>query len=291
MNNPAPSALPLATEAIEARMRTAISAAGAGASVAMSHLLLAPHGRLEPEIKADGTPVTPGDREAELAIRARINADFPDDGVLGEEYGEEPGSTGVRWIIDPIDGTKSYLRGVPLFGTLVAAEFTGAGGAPRIIAGAIDMPGLHENLHAGLGLGAWWSRGADKPTRAQVSTRTDPTQSCVCVTEIGQWTTPTLAPKLASLAQAFGAIRGWSDCYAHLLLATGRIEAVVEPSVATWDVAAASIIISEAGGSSGDWHGEGDHRSSRWLACSPALRKPLLDALADNTTKEEVRTR
>jgi len=291
MNDPAQRPPPLAKEAIEARMRTAISAAGAGAAVAMGHLLLAPHGRLEPETKPDGTPVTPGDREAELAIRARIVAEFPDDGVLGEEYGEEPGSTGIRWIIDPIDGTKSYLRGVPLFGTLVAAEFTGDDGVSRIIAGAIDMPGIHECLHAGLGLGAWWSKGAQKPIRTHVSSRTDPAQSCVCVTEIGQWTSPALAPKLASLAQRFGVVRGWSDCYAHLLLATGRIEAVVEPAVALWDVAASSIIINEASGASGDWQGSGDHRSPQWLACARALRQPLLDALADHTTKEEVRTR
>jgi histidinol-phosphatase len=119
---------------------------------------------LQVELKSDASPVTQADREAEQLLRKRILEAFPDDGVLGEEFGESPGKNGVRWILDPIDGTKSFICGVPLYGTMVGVEFDG-----RCPIGVVYIPGLDEGVFAQTGQGAFHFRGAAEPQRCSVS--------------------------------------------------------------------------------------------------------------------------
>jgi len=203
------------------------------------------------DVKDDGTPVTDADRDAERALRAAIEASFPDDAILGEEFEDRPGSSGYRWIIDPIDGTKSFVHGVPLYGTLVAVERD-----RRSVAGVIRMPALDESVYAGEGSGAWHVAGGESPVPARVSGVDDVSQAMMCTTSMDYFSRTGRGALFESLCGRFGATRGWSDCYAHVLVATGRAEVVVEPEISPWDVAPMTVIMREAGGRYTGWDGE-----------------------------------
>ena len=181
------------------------------------------------EEKGDGSPVTRADREAEQRARDWIQERFPTDGILGEEYGEEPGTSGRRWILDPIDGTKTFVRGVPLWGTLVAVAQ-----GEQVLAGAMSFPALGEQIAAAPGEGCWHNG-----TRAQVSTIHRLSAATVLATgEEG----------LRALAGQAGLARTWGDCYGYLLVATGRAEVMVDLRMGDWDSACLLPIIEEAGG-------------------------------------------
>lgn len=202
---------------------------------------------LSVERKADASPVTVADRAAEEEIRGLIREAYPRDGILGEEFGEVRGESGRRWIVDPIDGTQSFLRGVPLFGTLIALEEGG-----EVLLGVAHFPALDETVHAARGRGAWWRRGSSATKAARVSETATLYESLLCATS---------AP-LAHQAEAFGRLRrsvslerGWGDCYGHILVATGRAEVMVDPAMNLWDCAALDPIVREAGGTFTDWNG------------------------------------
>jgi histidinol-phosphatase len=201
--------------------------------------------------KADGTVVTTADRETETHLRRLINSEFPDDGLVGEEYGEEAGRGAYRWILDPIDGTKSFACGVPLFGTLVALQREGV-----IEIGLMSLPAIDELVWAIREMGTWHVRGHEPAQQARVSHVDDLARATVCTTSYDYFRDAGLGPAHEALCRGVGSTRGWSDCYAQLLLATGRIDAVVEPLVYPWDVAAVQVIIQEAGGRYSDWTGE-----------------------------------
>lgn len=190
------------------------------------------------ESKADGSPVTVADREAEQVARAWITAHYPDDGILGEEFGGSDGRSGRRWILDPIDGTKSFVRGVPLWGTLIAVVE-----GEEVLAGAAAFPALDELISAAPGEGCWCNG-----SRARVSGTSALAEATVLVTDDRAFLTPSLREGWSSLAAAASVARTWGDCYGYLLLATGRAEVMVDPVVNLWDIAAFLPIIEEAGG-------------------------------------------
>ena len=197
------------------------------------------------DIKTDGSPVTDADRGAERLAREWIAQRFPDDGILGEEFGlERPGSK-RRWIIDPIDGTKAFIRGVPLWGTLVAVA-----DGPHVVAGAAFFPAVDEIVIAGVGEGCWWNgnrcrtSGVDRLDRATILTTDDRFR-----------TNPHRRDAWLDLAMRSAICRTWGDCYGYLLVATGRAEAMIDDIISPWDVAAFAPIISEAGGVLTDWRG------------------------------------
>jgi histidinol phosphatase-like enzyme (inositol monophosphatase family) len=202
------------------------------------------------ERKGDDSPVTVADREAEAHMRRRIAASFPDDSVLGEEMGESAGTSGWRWILDPIDGTKSFIHGVPLFGTLIGVKLEGR---PQL--GVIHLPALEETVYAMRGGGAWWSRPGAEECPARVS-------SCARLAE-GLFTTTstTTYERLGrravydALQARAGLTRSWGDCYGYALVATGRAEVMIDPRMAVWDAAAMLPILEEAGGTFTDWNG------------------------------------
>jgi len=245
------------------------------------------------ERKRDGSHVTIADREAERLIRDAIAARFPGDAILGEELGESGGTgappvspnggTGVppvsapsfRWIIDPIDGTASFVHGVPLFGTLIGVEHAG-----EPVVGVIHMPALDEAVHAARAGGCWWTRPGQQPVRTSVTATRTLKDALVLTTSLDYFKATGTMDAFTRLVGAAGSMRGWSDCYAYLLVATGRADAVVEPKVNAWDVAPMGIILPEAGGVHTDWTGTPTIHSTRSLAAPPALVNELVGVLA-----------
>lgn len=198
------------------------------------------------ETKADGTPVTVADREAEAAAREWLAARFPDDGVLGEEYGESAAQAGRRWVIDPIDGTKSFVRGVPLWGTLVAlCERT------SVLVGAAYFPAVNEMIVAAPGEGCWCN-----DVRSHVSDVDSMTDATVLTTDTRFAGNESRREGWRALAGQAGLARTWGDAYGYLLVATGRAEVMVDPVMNPWDAAPFLPIIEEAGGVFADWSGQ-----------------------------------
>lgn len=184
--------------------------------------------------KPDGTPVTQADTEAEALVRARLVEERPDDSVIGEEHDDRPGGSGRRWIVDPIDGTRSFARGVPLFATLVALD-DAAGSA----VGVIHLPALDETIWGVRGGGCWWN---GEPAR--VSSTADLAGGYVMTSAVDHWPLASLQPFLAGDV----VLRTWGDAYGYALVATGRAEAMIDPVVNVWDVAPMPVILAEAGG-------------------------------------------
>ncbi|HET7322631.1 MAG TPA: inositol monophosphatase family protein, partial [Longimicrobiaceae bacterium] len=194
------------------------------------------------ELKADASPVTEADRAAEQRLRERIRARYPDDGILGEEGGEEPGRSGRRWVLDPIDGTRSFIHGVPLYGVMVALE---AGGEP--VLGVLHFPALGDTVAAARGLGCRWN---GRPARVSATARL----ADALVLTSGDLPA-TRVPGLQRLSESAGSFRTWGDCYGYALVATGRAEAMLDPELKVWDAAAVRPVIEEAGGVFTDWSG------------------------------------
>jgi histidinol-phosphatase len=203
------------------------------------------------ELKRDQSPVTIADCQAEQHLRERIAATFPADAILGEEFPERAGDSGYRWILDPIDGTKSFISGVPLYGTLIGVEFEG-----RSVVGVIHLPGLNEMVYAARGQGTWNVRGNGQPTPARVS-RTPRLAECLyCTSEVKTFTKTGRREAFDQFDSACRLARTWGDCYGYLLVATGRADVMVDPLMNVWDCAALQPVIEEAGGTFTNWQGE-----------------------------------
>ena len=258
---------------VTARLESAIGFARAGGEVALGYFGTT---GFEVSTKRDGTEVTTADRESEARLRELIEAAFPDDGILGEEHGEKRSASGWRWVLDPIDGTASFVHGVPLFGTLVACEFERA-----TQVGVIHMPALGETVYAGAGGGAWHlTRGGGEPVRARVSGVTSVSDAMMCTTSYDYFRRGGCEGALKAMYERFGSTRGWSDCYAHVLCATGRIDAVVEPVLHPWDIAPMQVIYAEAGGRTTDWLGRPGAYWPTGVSSNGALHEELLALLA-----------
>lgn len=203
------------------------------------------------ETKADGSPVTEADKACEEIIRRGLAERYPGDGVLGEEFGDQAGESGYRWVIDPIDGTFSFVHGVPLYTTLIGLERVGDG---RAVAGVIHAPALRETVWARVGGGAWHIEG-DGPARpARVSGVSRLSGATVATTSLEYWGEGG-AETWLRIMRACAHTRGWPDAYAAILTATGRCDGFVEPSLKRWDMAPFWPIFSEAGGRVSDWEG------------------------------------
>lgn len=213
------------------------------------------------ETKADGSPVTIADREAEEAARAWLAAHFPEDGILGEELGEQPGTSGRTWVIDPIDGTKSFVRGVPLWGSLVALVQ-----GEKVLAGAAYFPAVEEILAAAPGEGCWWNG-----ERARVSRTSTLAGATVLITDERSFRSAALRDGWRTLIGEADVARGWGDCFGYLLVATGRAEAMVDPIVNAWDAACFQPIIEEAGGVFTDFQGKRSAFGGSAIATNAAL--------------------
>jgi histidinol-phosphatase len=199
-----------------------------------------------PEFKADDTPVTVADREAETLIRERIGARYPRHAVLGEEYGEDEGSgADYRWVVDPIDGTKSFVRGVPLYGVLIGLEIEGV-----CEVGAAYFPAIDEMVCAATGEGCYRNG-----RRTSVSTTRSLAQGMVTFTDADSFEEHGRSAAWQRIRSSAGGTRGWSDAYGHALVATGRVDLMLDPIINPWDCGPFPPILREAGGYFGDWSG------------------------------------
>jgi histidinol-phosphatase len=224
---------------------------------------------IRPDYKADDTPVTAADHAAEELIRGEIERTYPGHAIVGEEYGESAGQGNpFRWLVDPIDGTKSFMRGVPLYGVLIGLEIEGV-----IRVGAAYFPALDEMLCAAHGLGCWWNG-----RRASVSDVASFERTCICYTSYKSFTQrdPGLFERLSNSVYM---MRGWSDAYGYLLVATGRAEAMLDPRMNIWDCGPFPVILREAGGFYGSWQGVDGHTHGEALACNAALKPKVLDLM------------
>ncbi len=206
--------------------------------------------------KGDGSPLTIADQEAETFLREEISKAFPDDGIVGEEFGVTEGTSEFNWILDPIDGTKSFICGVPLYGTMVAVERIGDSGDRQSVIGSVYLPGIDEGIFASTGQGAWYFQGDEAAVRARVS-KTKRVEDAVLVTsEVETFGEREAADVYGRLAQSVYFSRTWGDVYGYLLVATGQVDVMIDPILNVWDAAAVEPIIREAGGRFTDWSGE-----------------------------------
>ncbi len=221
------------------------------------------------EIKSDHTPVTVADREVEQVIIATIKRDFPEHGFLGEETGQSSNSSDYVWIIDPIDGTKNFIRNIPLFGTQIALMHK-----QRIIVGVSSMPAMGELLYAADD--AAFLNG--KPVR--VSDMAEFSQASISFAGLNRMPNDIKPDRMFELFESVNRVRGFGDCYPFHLLATGRLEAVVQSYIHIWDIAALVAMIEAAGGKCTDFSGQPIGISSiDLLASNGKIHDKLLDFL------------
>ena len=195
-------------------------------------------GIVEHDAKGDGSPVTVADKGAEELIRAAVEARHPEHSILGEEYGESNEGARVRWILDPIDATRSFMHGVPLYGVLIGIEIEGESAV-----GVSHFPPLRETVAAGRGLGCTWN---GRP--CSVSKVATIEEAVITTTDVERLLSRPEGPGWRRLQQRCAFSRTWGDCYGHALVATGRTEAQVDPLMAPWDAGPFLTILTEAGG-------------------------------------------
>src|SRR5947209_7315874 len=227
---------------------------------------------LDAERKADGSFVTVADREAEKFLRAEIARRFPADAIIGEEEGEQTGTTNRRWIIDPIDGTYSFVHGVPFYGVLIGLEI-----ADEPAVGVVNIPVLDELIKAARGQGWYWNGEL-----ARVSTTGAMADALLLATDFGTCARYGFGAAADELQQRFGARRTWGDCYGHVLVATGRADCMLDPVMNVWDCAPLLPIIEEAGGTFTDWKGRRTIRGGNAVSTNGVLFSEVFQIINKN---------
>ncbi|HEV8711904.1 MAG TPA: inositol monophosphatase family protein [Candidatus Binatia bacterium] len=222
-------------------LSAAVAAARAAGEIALQYFRT----NLTVETKADHTPVTRADRECEARIVEFLSARFPDYGFLGEEFGERPGRINARWIIDPIDGTKNFIRGIPFFATLIALEEAG-----EVTTGVMHAPAVGDLLYARKGQGAF-ANGR----QVQVSAITDLRDAMLIHGGLKDLKVRPCWQPFLRLVDTTARQRGFGDALGHSVVICGQAEVALEPEIKPWDVAATKIIVTEAGGRFSDFAG------------------------------------
>src|SRR5439155_19356164 len=230
---------------------------------------------LQVDSKADGSPVTAADRAAERLAREWIDKQFPAAGVLGEEFALTRPDASRRWILDPTDGTKSYIRGIPLWGTLVAVAE-----GQEVLAGAAVFPAVDEILVAARACGCWWNGRA-----CTVSSVRELSAATVLVTDDRFPDNRGRRDAWHELAQSAAVARTWGDCFGYLLVATGRAEVMLDDVVSAWDAAAILPIIEEAGGVVTDWTGRPTAFGGDVIATNGLLATAVRDILVGSAER------
>ncbi len=221
---------------------------------------------LMPERKPDRTFVTAADRKAEERLRTVIKQAYPDHGILGEEFGEERSRSGWTWIIDPLDGTASFIHGVPLFGVLIGLERDG-----EVVLGVANFPSLGELVSAARGLGCFWNG-----RRAAVSIVDDLKEALLLYTDSASFEPHGREGAFRRLLAATRMHRSWGDCYGHILVATGRAEVMLDPVMDIWDCAALLPILQEAGGTFTNWGGQPTIRGGNAISTNGRLFEQVM---------------
>jgi histidinol-phosphatase len=251
----------------------ALACADAADELARSHF----RSELEVARKADGSFVTQADRAIETMLRERIADTFPDHGVHGEEFGEEAESAGVRWYLDPIDGTHNFLRGIPLFGVLLAVERDG-----ELQAGVISAPVLRQRWYASRGGGAWTAGGpaGEHPRRLHVSRIGRLAEAQIVFRSVTDMRASRVAGGFERLIGEVWRERGYGDFWGYALVADGSAEAMIEQDLGPWDLAAPWVIVEEAGGAITDFDGNRSMARGEGFATNGILHATILAQLA-----------
>ena len=256
---------------VSSRLHFALQMASAASELILKHYQV---DGLLVESKSDDSPVTVADRGAELLIRKMLAESFPQDGILGEEFESVPSRNGYRWVLDPIDGTKPFIHGVPLFGTLIGIESDA-----RMVAGVCRFPALDEVVYAAEGQGCWWKIRDQAPRRTSVSRITSISDARMMFTEPTHWRTTGRFDSIVAVMNQVKVARGWGDCYGHVMVATGRAEIAIDPLMSPWDIAALIPILREAGGTCTDWKGVETVTGGDGVSVVPALKDTVLYVL------------
>lgn len=255
---------------LEADLALALRLADAADAASMARFDAAD---LDVQTKADDTFVTEADLATERAIRSLIADERPDDGVFGEEFGAS-GDAARQWIIDPIDGTSNYLKGIPMWATLIALSIDGV---PRV--GVVSQPAIGRRWWAATGLGAWTNTSDAAARRLAVSAVDDVARASVSFQSIAQWDEAGRTDALLRLSRAVWRDRGYGDAWPYMLLAEGRLELVAEFDVKEYDIAAHVPIVREAGGRFTSFDGDDSLSARSSLATNGLLHDRFHDLL------------
>lgn len=234
--------------------------------------------RVRASRKSDASEVTRADKDAERILRACLATAWPGDEIHGEEYGGTLSDRGRCWLVDPIDGTASYVLGIPMFGTLIALLIDGVP-----VLGCVHLPALGETTYAATGQGCWLLRAGGRPQRVRVGAPRPLSEAKVSMTSVKEnsWYSKPGGPEVVRLARAVGRLRMAGDCVQYALLCRGVLDAAVDPFMKPWDIAALVPCVTEAGGVISDLQGASNRlleRTSIVAASSARLRDEIVRA-------------
>ena len=245
------------------RMEVALAAAQKAGELTLEYF----RQDVEVELKADSSPVTIADRSSEALLIELLSAEFPGDAFLGEESGERPGDSGYRWVLDPIDGTRSFVQGVPLYGVLVGLEDASG----EAVLGVINLPALGETLVAASGEGCYHNGTIANGSKVSVSEVADLESACVVYTGAETFCMSGTLGVHTALSDRVKILRSWGDCYGHFLVAIGQAEVMLDPVLSRWDIVPIKPIVEEAGGVFTDWQGNPGIDGSSGVSTNSAI--------------------
>jgi len=247
------------------RTELAVELANEAAQIAVHYF----KGEFKVDLKKDQSPVTVADQEIERMMANAVESKFPEDGFFGEEYGVRPGTSGFRWIVDPIDGTRNFVRRIPMFATLIGIEQDG-----EVVGGVANSPLMNEFYLAEKGAGAFLNNET-----IQVSEVSSIDRAHLIYPSFSKLKDEAYREALFELAGQCERSRGFGDYFGHVLVASGRSEIMMEPSVNPWDIAAIKILVEEAGGVFTDLNGEQTIYGHGAVSANPALHPIVIEAL------------
>ncbi len=250
---------------LESILNTATQIAETASEIALSYF----RQKILIEMKENMTPVTVADKKTEENIRAELNLAFPGFGICGEEFGEEGKEHELVWTVDPIDGTKSFIKGIPLFGTLIGLLQHG-----EPILGIMVLPALRETYTAAQGLGTYCNGH-----QLHVSQKTTLESSFVSIGDVDCFEASGHKKGLHRILDKAEFVRGYTDCFGHSCVMRGGIDAMVDPVVSLWDIVPLACLIKEAGGDYFSFSGKQTVHESSFITCGPGLKKEILSAL------------
>lgn len=227
--------------------------------------------------KPDNTPVTDADKSAEEAIRALLGAHRPDDGIVGEEFGDKGTEKKRYWVIDPIDGTKNFLRGVPTWATLIGLVERQEDGSQKTLVSVVSAPALFRRWSAHRGGGAFIRVNGGESKRIHVSEIADIKDASLSYSDFAGW--GDRLPAFRTLLESAWRTRGYGDFWSHMLVAEGALEAAMEPELALWDMAALDLIVTEAGGIFSNTAGVPGPHGGSGVSTNAAIHQHIIDSL------------
>ena len=230
---------------------------------------------LKVDDKPDLSPVSDADLATERALRAELGTRRPDDAVLGEEFGGDAVFRGRQWVVDPIDGTKNFVRGVPVWATLISLLDDGVP-----VVGVVSAPALNRRWWAAAGTGAWTAHDGEDARRIAVSEVTDPAAASLSFSSLSGWHERGIRDRFVALTDEVWRVRAYGDFFSYCLLAEGALEIALEPEVSLWDLAALDVLIREAGGRFTNLEGVAGPHGGSAVATNGPLHDEVLSRLS-----------